>query len=629
MSKSPIILPANATKATKEAAEELAGYIEKITGNCPDRVNGDPTPTPASAIWIGVQPRVKKLFPDASFDFKNPEEVFIASDGHHVVIAGRDRSVGATQIEYGTANAIYTFLQKYLDVRWLWPGPYGEDIIESNTIELSPFVYRYAPQFRMRDVVMHWVWWWFRNDESRADQIQSWVRRQRLLYDSLELDSGHGFTDWWKKYHDKHPDYFALQPDGTRSGYPRYGYAKLCQSNPRVWAQWLDDVDQKLREHPTTHTFDASPNDSSYSGICVCEKCRAWDNPSGPIQTYYYAHGKRLKYVAMTHRYITFWNHLGRLLKHRYPDREYYISGSAYGPAMPPPTKATLEDNIIIKYVGQFPLTTENSRRNQKAQWRAWARRSSNVVYRPNLWYFGAGGWGFPEVAMTKTIEDWRFLADNHCVGIAVDMNRCYWGLHGPQYYIMAQLTWNPRQDGKLVLKDYYRRGFGPAARDIESYWTMMEKARDKLVGDPDYRTGNAHRFRIPPILGRVYNEDFLKRAEALLIRAASKTANGPEKYARRVDFVRSGFNVMKLLARNIPLMARVRNSRGKDTEAVKQAFKNWRAIERVCKQSEVFSVRMKPAGLKLWLLDNGYMAHMQDYFGPPSKRFRIAAGLE
>ena len=47
-----------------------------------------------------------------------------------------------------------------------------------------------------------------------------WVRFQRMVLDSLSLEAGgHGFGNWWERYHETHPEYFALQPDGTRSGF--------------------------------------------------------------------------------------------------------------------------------------------------------------------------------------------------------------------------------------------------------------------------------------------------------------------------------------------------------------------------------------------------------------------------
>ena len=624
ISKAPVVVAENAPPATVQAAEELGGYMERISGSRPRLLRGVPDPKPDRAIWIGAHPSVAALFPDLSFDFRHPEEVLIACNGRHVVIAGRDRMAGDTRTEHGTANAVYTFLQKHLGVRYLWPGEPGLDVPKNETIALPAFVFRYHPQFLQRDTLMKWAYRFYKG-ELRND-AEAWGRFQRIYWGSLNVQGGHGFTDWWEKYHEEHPDYFALQPDGTRSGFPKPHYAKLCQSNPRVWAQWIEEVRQDLREKPAKMVFAASPNDGYNSGICVCERCRTWDHPKGQPWSYRWK-DSRQDYVAMTDRYVTFWNHLARALRQSFPDRRLYVAGSAYGPATPPPVEAVPRENVVIKYVGHFPLTTEESRQQQKAQWKAWAEKAPTLIYRPNLWYWSGGVWGLPEVAMQKTIEDFRFLAQNSCVGITVDMTWGHWATQGPQYYVMAQLAWDPLQDGRALLQDYYRRGFGGAAEQIAAYWHLMEQARDAVVAFPDFGLGSRNRTRVPGVFAQVYTPDFLDRAEGLLQRAAAEVEDGPEKYRKRVAFVRSGFDYTRLMMQNIPLMKRVRESGGKDAAAVRQVIANWEAIEKVAEQADRMAIRYWI--LRTRLHGDGYMGGMGDYFGPPSEEFRKAAGLK
>ncbi len=46
---------------------------------------------PSRAIWIGVQPVVRTLFPKTDFDFSQPEETLMVASEKQLVIAGRDR----------------------------------------------------------------------------------------------------------------------------------------------------------------------------------------------------------------------------------------------------------------------------------------------------------------------------------------------------------------------------------------------------------------------------------------------------------------------------------------------------------------------------------------------------------
>ncbi len=615
VSKAPVVLAPDAPGTARRAAEELVGYIEKISGVRPKLIRGAPDPVPARAVWVGLQPAVRALPAKADFTFQHPEEILIHVTADHVVLAGRDRAIGKTWVEHGTANAVYTFLQDTLGIRWLWPGPLGEDVPRRRRLALAPRTHRFHPVFLTRDVFIHAERWGVAAD---------WVRLQRLALASRRGPAGgHAFTDWWERFHDSHPEYFALQPDGTRSGWPKPHYAKLCQSNPAVWAQWLADAEKSLRAAPALNYLRAAPNDSYASGVCTCAKCRAWDDPNAPDFRYSYRSGAR-DYVAMSDRYVTFWNHLAHLLRRRHPDRDdLFVRVSAYGPSMTPPVGTSLAENTVLAFVGHFPCTTDEARREQKRLWLAWSRKAPHMIYRPNLWYWAGGVWGLPEVSMTQTIEDFRFLADNRCIGLAVDSAWEHWATQGPQYYLMAQLAWDPHRDGRAVLDDYYRRGFGPAAEQLRDYWNTMERARDAFLAAPGLVLGSRGRFAKIPIVRRVYNTPMLDRAEALLARAAERTADGPEVYRKRVAFVRAGFDVVRLLVETIPLMDRVRESKGHDAEAVRKAQANWDRMAEIARGAGKVAMRFDFMRARI---HGGYMGGVEDYFGPPSKKYRKAA---
>ena len=87
----PIVVFADAPPFTMQAADQLASYIEKTAGVKPTILHGEPSPLPDRAIWVGHQPVINQLFPNIDFDFKHPEEILIAANDKHLVIAGRDR----------------------------------------------------------------------------------------------------------------------------------------------------------------------------------------------------------------------------------------------------------------------------------------------------------------------------------------------------------------------------------------------------------------------------------------------------------------------------------------------------------------------------------------------------------
>lgn len=582
----PIVIFPGAPPRTMEAAELLADYVEKITGQKPELIEGEPTPLPERAIWVGVQPVVKKLFPDTDFEFQHPEEIVIAANQQHLVIAGRDRwdpermeamvgreKVTGKQQEYGTINAIYTFLQDHLGVRWFWPGELGEDVPKSERLAIRlPLNDRHHPQIRSRGGVFNFS----RLGNQGYGKSHEWTQRQRLQLDSLEMEGGHGFGDWWDRYHEKYPEIFALQPDGTRSGFPNPHNAKLCASNPKVWDLWLEDVAADLANDPNRTVFNASPNDGWASGHCVCENCSAWDHPDGEPRLFNWSKRNELR-PATSDRDVTFANKLGELLKQKYPGKDYRVLMLSYGHSRPAPIKARPADNVIMSVVANFygrtGLVDRGSTRGDtyRAQFEAWAKIVPSMLWRPNTG--SPAGWqqGFPDLSVRQTIRDIKDVAAANCVGIYIDGVWEHWATMGPQYYVMAQLVWDPAADAEAILTDYYGRAFGPAAPTVREYFEVLEKERMAFTA----KNGEAGVFSFP----QLYTETLLADSQARLDRAAAAV---PEDsiYRQRVAFVQAGLTYTRLHMQNIPLMEAYWKKPDESLAARVKA--NWQEIEKL-----------------------------------------------
>lgn len=559
----PIIVFKDAPKYTRQAADDLATYIEKTCGAKPKVIEGVPDPIPDQAVWVGYQPILQELFPKISFEFNNPEEIVIAANQNHLVIAGRDvwdpddlsmtdfrgRKIEGAQKEYGTCNAVYTFLQRYLGVRWLWPGKDGEDIQSCETIAFSPFQYRYNPTIRQRSSIF------WNLDLRRFGRIgrspSDWCRYQRLQLDSLNAPiGGHGFGDWFKRFHKDHPEYFALQPDGTRSGYPSPKYAKMCVSNPKLWERWVDVVAEKTKQNPNLECFSSAANDGYTAGHCICENCRAWDHPDGEKQPLRWQ-GLAREYVALSNREIHLANELGKLLKKRFPNKDYHVVTHAYGPARPAPIDISIADNVLVSNVANF-ICRPGAK--QMKNYEDWGKLTRNQFWRPNVGNPARWKQGGPGDAR-QMIKDMRFVADNGCIGILVDT---IWGwrlTQGRSYYILAQLAWDPSLDGEAVLEDYYKRAFGPAVEHVKAYWELIENARRKVVNVPPLM--DQYDKEVP---GRPnpwaegFNPALFERADKILAKAEESVADAPEIYMRRVDYTRASLDFLRLTSENLAI---------------------------------------------------------------------------
>lgn len=580
----PIVVFKDAPPRTRDAAVKLADYIEKMSGQKPPVLLGASDPMPASAIWIGVQPEVKALFPKTDFDFKHPEEIVIAANEKHVVIAGRDRwdaakldivtkegTIQGKQQEYGTINAVYTFLQDQLGVRWFWPGELGEDLIKRERITLAPFEHRHRPQIRSRGGVFNFS----ALGNKGYGKSHDWTMCQRLQLDSLGMEGGHGFGDWWDRYHEKHPEIFALQPDGTRSGFPNPHNAKLCMSNPKVWELWLEDVAAELKQDPNRTIFNAAPNDGWASGHCVCANCTAWDHPDGEPRLFNWYHRNEPR-PATSDRDVTFANKLGELLKQKYPGQDYRVLMLSYGHSRPAPVKARPADNVIMSIVANFfgrtGLVDRGSTRGDtyRQQFEAWAKIVPSMFWRPNTG--SPAGWqqGLPDIHIAQTVRDFKDVAAANCTGIFIDGIWEHWATQGPLYYVIAQLAWNPAADADAILSDYYTRAFGPAAPHVREYFEHLEKERMLFTA----KNAEAGVFTFP----QLYTAALLTASQFRLDHAAAAVP-ADSIFAKRVAFIQSGLTHTKLMMDIITLMDGYWKK--KDPAVAERVKQYWTAMEK------------------------------------------------
>jgi len=578
----PIIVFKDAPPRTRDAAVTLAEYIEKISGVKPAVMDGEPQPLPERAIWIGVQPVLKTLFPKTDFDFKHAEETLIAANEKHLVIAGRDRWNPAhmeakgrlamktgIQQEYGTANAVYSFIQEQLGVRWLWPGE--EDVIKGERIAIAPMEQRYHPQIRARGGML--VRTSLGDNKESAEEF--WARFQRVQLDSMDMNGGHGFGDWWEKYGAAHPDYFAAAPDGSRKAVkPSESNTKLCASNPKVWQQWLEDVSVEVRSDPLLRVINVSPNDGYTSGHCTCANCLAWDHPDGEKVEWVFS-GVKFQGVSQTDRDVRFANTLARMLKERFPDRELFVLLNAYGLARNPPIGMKPDDNVIISSVANFHMRSPKERVLPMQQHAGWAAKAKHLMWRPNLGSPAGLSWGMPDVAMTQAGEDFRFVAEHHGIGLYFDLFWQHWANQGPHYYTLAHLAWNPQADVAAVMDDYYQRGFGPAAAEVKAYWQLLERTRMEFVAEEPSRF---RAFDLP----KKYTPELFAQAQAHFDTAAKKLAAADEKYRRRLHFIQYGLDYAKLLVDTRAWMQKLEASKGQDIAAKAKVETNYSRAEQM-----------------------------------------------
>lgn len=670
----------------------LVDSIEKMSGARLSIVSDPELVETENRIWIGFRPELIEHFPEADFGFAKPEELVMIAEPGDLVLAGRDENVDGERVQAGTVLSVLTFLQERLGVRWLWPGEDGSDFLVSKNIAFTPFEYRYAPVLNYRNLravqfINRWNAVLRREDRRMAPnkvallekyvggyesmeelmrkkdrEAQTWFNRQRVgafnsrdlgdsfnrvVRGSLSFEAPHSFGDWYDRFAEDHPEWFALQPDGLRASeqeepFPQKDRVKLCISNPEVAKQWLDDAEAYFLANPNATMISASPNDGGWQGYCICEVCKSWDAPDAPILSRELQwRGHREEHRALTDRYVRFWNILARGLKERFPNRDLKIGVWAYCAYEPAPVREILEENIIPGYVGIRNLEVgRNSRERMEqnlAAWRGWAKQgASGIVWRPNTLKRNAG---LPYVYMHRHGDVWNELAENKIVGFDVDSIHHHWSTQAPQFYVLAQLVWNPTLKVSEILDDFYRRAFGEkAAPYVEAYFAVFEQLYYKVDETHEnwekprwhFYSGLPRAYRelkLAPTLGRSMADhawdDFLwekedanftveELATEYLRRAEIAVSEGPEIYQKRVSFLRTGFELIKPQLDMIEAMNEIRAGKNLD-EVMLKAYRAAEDREKIL----IENLDNFAFGYPQLLMHYRYL--MPDRLGPPS----------
>ncbi len=136
-----ISIPLNASEQVADAAGLLSEYVEKGTGakvSVGEDVSGDDN---SIVIHVGADEFVRHLNLDVS-DL-DVDGFTIAFSGQSD-IAFRDIVIlGRT--DWGTEFGVYEFLERYLDIRWLMPGPDGEDVPHHDSLVIPAVDVRDKP----------------------------------------------------------------------------------------------------------------------------------------------------------------------------------------------------------------------------------------------------------------------------------------------------------------------------------------------------------------------------------------------------------------------------------------------------------------------------------------------------
>jgi len=457
------------------AVEDMNSLFAKILGT-PLQITQHTGAMPKNAIFIGWHSFFNQEAPN------EPEQVLITVRNNRAMICGRDmpaivdtikdhngKILTGVQSEYGTINAIVTFLTDFLGFRFFYPGEDGT--YYPDTLQSANKSVRYTPSIRDRSI-FHLLRFEV-NAKSRSLENQ-WARRNRVQMDSLRLNPNHHFKDYWAKYGESHPQIFALTRGERKPIKGMTTKIKMCYTDPSLWALWMDNVANQLQANPNQTYFSAAANDGWTTGHCTCNKCMALGG--------YEEQGKKEVWFA---------NKLGELLEEKYPGKDYKVLIQAYGFSRQAPTDIKPRHNVHICHVGNFIQRGEGvqDERSNMMQWYSdWAALTDNISLRPNLGNPVGCKIGFPDFDLKQLCEDFKFLHEKGCKGLWFDAIWNHWLTQFPYYYTLSRLAYNPTLNYDSLMKDFYKKCYGEAAGEMRKFWELIQSTRRQMMAEIPHR---------------------------------------------------------------------------------------------------------------------------------------------
>jgi hypothetical protein len=486
-----IILPEKPAPVVAAAARVLRDHIRQISGaDLPiqneDRIAGPPTQDQA---WILVGEGKLTAKQRLSSKELGPGGIALVAKGHVLALLGTDARTPSDP--NGTRYAVTTFLEDKLDVRYLWPGELGKVVPRRDTIVVADFEYRFTPvlaQRRIRSLAYHDRLQvgldrlgFTREDyerlrsEAQRTQVEfpDWFGWQRLG-GSLNMNGGHAFGHLWGKYGKDHPEWFALQPNGSRDQSRNPDRARLCKSNPELIAAIAREKIEELNRNPQLLGVSVGPNDGGRTTFCTCPKCEALDSARGRKVMLSDLSGKArrdFEHVSLTDRMVYFWNAIAEQVGKVHPDKLLVVD--AYSVYAAPPVERKLHPNLVVRFAS-LGYNSDEYRQETLRDWDAWSKATRRIYFRPNLMLLGRRD-GLPLLYVHKFGVDFRYLAGHGMMGTDFDSCCHNWATQGINYYVVARLHWNPQQDVDALIDDYCRAGFGPAAKSVRRYFDRLE----------------------------------------------------------------------------------------------------------------------------------------------------------
>ena len=507
----PIVVAADATEAERNAAQELARYLEKAVGAPFELRVETEDDGPSPAIHVGPTRLARGRLGVPQVD--SGETWFVrVSDGRLLLAGGRPR---------GTLYAVYRFLEDDVGVHW-WT-PWDETVPAAPDLAFGDLDHSGRPVFASRDVVL-------------LGGPSVFAARNRVNGHSSRLPESLGGREAYgqsflvhtfsvlvppEEWFDSHPEYFS-EIAGVRFGGPE---TQLCLSNREL----LDVVEKSLRARieasreeaaaagePPPRRWSVSQND--WGRPCGCDACTALAEREG----------------SQAAPVIAFVNALAERISEDYP--EIRLDTLAYHYTLRPPEHLRPSDRVVLRVTGLYERDySKPFEAPENAKWRealeGWANGTSHLEVWDYTVVWGAAG-ELPLPNLSFMARDYRAYRALGVEGLLVQHPfPVLADLRDLKLWVQLKLLEDPARDHAALIRSFTDGYYGRAGKSVRRYVEDLTRAARRHPALVRYGAE-------PESYAWLKDAEFLRRAHGRFDRA-ERAVDGDAELVRRVRHAR------------------------------------------------------------------------------------------
>jgi hypothetical protein len=459
--------PGGPATQIEDAVDTLCSYIQKSTGaQLPVRTQAEldagGEELPSGRVYVGwagpgSDPQLPSLLDN------------LDADGYVLDVHGDTLTILGPS-DWGTRYGVYELLERHVGVRWLLPGPDGEDVPTHTDLVVPVSPVREEPDFVGRTFTPLFLSWNELGpnspDWTSTDPQVIWATRNRAHTRTTYLHNSNLYNIF--------PPRLYADPSKPETYHPEYypvigGQTKLpAMTATTGWQPRFDlEATVDVAAAYAQAYFDDNPDVSLLSlGVNDTGGFSETDVESGVTNA--------VGYPSASASYFRWVNAVVSTVLAARPDlSDRTFAVLAYENVADAPD-FDLHPNVLAMITRESHLWSDLPMRTSlQAQFAAWEQRAAQLC-----WYdypYGAT-YVVPRMFLADMAEAYRWAHDH---GVRYQYGDMYPSLvgEGPKTWVYAKLLWDADADVDALVSEWCERAVGPAAAaDLRSYFDYWER---------------------------------------------------------------------------------------------------------------------------------------------------------